>query len=431
MVEASAGILQLERYIIGIQFPGKIFHCGIRFLTIRKGSIQFFLVDLELKMMEICIVNRRLPHFAQSLPVCALEKLGQLSPIVGLQQVELPFDPQFYCPVNMWVDSEFNLLRRCFNNTMHLDYCNFGDSMADSVYITVQLDPFMTYVSSTHPVASNTGNLYQFDIGSVPSGFCGGFEITVYLDCDSTVLGQTHCTETHIYPDTFCYQDTSWNGCQVEVAIECINHDTVKFTVKNTGPGDMLAPGGVMVVEDNLLRMDTSVQLSSGESWQHVEVANGSTWMISAEQCEGYPGQSFPIAAVEGCGTNASGGFSMGFMPTYSPDDADPFNNIDWVPNIGSCDPNDKTGFPRGIGAAHNIESNRGLEYRIRFQNTGTDIAFRVVIRDTLSPHLDVGSVVSGVSVTIIFRSTEEIAGRGRVWPETGSGTDCRGVFVY
>ncbi|MCC7464839.1 MAG: T9SS type A sorting domain-containing protein, partial [Saprospiraceae bacterium] len=38
------------------------------------------------------------------------------------------------------------------------------------------------------------------------------------------------------------------------------------------------------------------------------------------------------------------------------------------------------------------------LEYLIRFQNTGTDTAFRVEIRDTLSPHLDLASFKAGAS---------------------------------
>ncbi len=57
----------------------------------------------------------------------------------------------------------------------------------------------------------------------------------------------------------------------------------------------------------------------------------------------------------------------------------------------GSFDPNDKAVWP----AEHFLEGDSILHYRIRFQNTGTDTAFFVTIRDTLSPHLDISSVVS------------------------------------
>ena len=53
-------------------------------------------------------------------------------------------------------------------------------------------------------------------------------------------------------------------------------------------------------------------------------------------------------------------------------------------------DPNDKTVKPEGYGPNHAIAIDTDwLTYTIRFQNTGTDTAFTVVIRDSLDTHLD------------------------------------------
>src|SRR5690606_38864202 len=60
--------------------------------------------------------------------------------------------------------------------------------------------------------------------------------------------------------------------------------------------------------------------------------------------------------------------------------------------------PNDKTGYPTGLGTAHDILQNQEIEYLIRFQNIGTDTAVNVVILDTLSADLDIFSLRSGVS---------------------------------
>jgi hypothetical protein len=83
-----------------------------------------------------------------------------------------------------------------------------------------------------------------------------------------------------------------------------------------------------------------------------------------------------------------------------------PHNDLDPIVDIycgvvtGSYDPNDKQGFPLGI--TENTTSCLCLRYRsntvIRFQNTGTDTAFTVIIRDTLDTDLDIFSVRSGVS---------------------------------
>lgn len=53
---------------------------------------------------------------------------------------------------------------------------------------------------------------------------------------------------------------------------------------------------------------------------------------------------------------------------------------------VNSFDPNDKQVSPK------NAESGDWLNYTIQFQNTGNDTAFSVVIKDTLSAHLDINS---------------------------------------
>ena len=64
----------------------------------------------------------------------------------------------------------------------------------------------------------------------------------------------------------------------------------------------------------------------------------------------------------------------------------------------GSYDPNDKTattstGWSREV---YYIDADDWIDYTIRFQNTGTDTAFTVVITDTLPATLDAGSITVG-----------------------------------
>ncbi len=61
--------------------------------------------------------------------------------------------------------------------------------------------------------------------------------------------------------------------------------------------------------------------------------------------------------------------------------------------NIGSFDPNDKRAFVDGREEPGYVLPDTDIEYLIRFQNTGTDTAFRVVVEDRLSPLLDLASV--------------------------------------
>lgn len=61
---------------------------------------------------------------------------------------------------------------------------------------------------------------------------------------------------------------------------------------------------------------------------------------------------------------------------------------------ICAYDPNDKTVFPKGEGDFGNIPpATPYLEYTVRFQNTGTDTALNIVIKDQLNESLDWSSL--------------------------------------
>jgi uncharacterized repeat protein (TIGR01451 family) len=97
--------------------------------------------------------------------------------------------------------------------------------------------------------------------------------------------------------------------------------------------------------------------------------------------------------AVEGCG-----GFTPGMVVAFPINPNNPFAATDCRENVSSFDPNDKQALPRSYATDHFVEKNTDLDYTIRFQNTGTDTAFRVVILDTLSAALVATAVRPGAS---------------------------------
>jgi len=68
------------------------------------------------------------------------------------------------------------------------------------------------------------------------------------------------------------------------------------------------------------------------------------------------------------------------------------------LPVVASFDPNDKTAFLNGRPESSSIPPNTELEYLIRFQNTGNDTAFNIVILDTLTTYLNAASVLPGAA---------------------------------
>jgi len=308
-------------------------------------------------------------------------------------RVDIGLQPEVTCPY-LNVEITTPMLRRCFNNTYSVHYCNTGSSKAKNAYIEVHLDKYMNYTSSTIPYSSKQGNLLRFEVGNLAINDCGDFQLSAFLNCDSTVLGQTHCTEAHIYPDSLCTATTGWDGSRIKVYGEC-SGDSVRFEIRNASASPMTQKSEYIVVEDDIIMSRKPFQLDANQSVKFSIPAAGRTYRLEAKQAQGHPGNSKPTVTLENCG---NGNLSLGFVNQFPQDEADPFVDIDCQQNRGSFDPNDKQGFPNGYGNNKFIDINQDLEYLIRFQNTGTDTAFTVRLIDTISPYLEPECIVMGPS---------------------------------
>ena len=286
-----------------------------------------------------------------------------------------------------------NALRRCQVTTYEVAWSNKGTFFAENASIAVILPPEINFISASKPLASQAGDTLWFDLGTVDVNQRGKFWIRGYVDCDSTQLGQTLCTKVHIFPDTLCARPGGWSGARVVADSRCLGDTLVEFSLKNIGdaPTQTL---DYIITEDHVVLNSGNFNLNPGEARLMLRPANGTTQRIEAEQEPGYPFSSLPSAAREGCG----GWNSLRLINQFPLDDAEPFTDIDCREIIGSYDPNDKQGLPLGYGAEHLIEPGTELTYLIRFQNTGTDTAFLIEVRDTLSPWLDPTTVQTGAA---------------------------------
>ncbi len=299
-----------------------------------------------------------------------------------------------HCPL-LQVDICTNKLKRCFDNVYFVRLCNIGTEVAGAAKVLVLLDPFLTPGASSIPYSAS-GDSLLFEVGDMQPLDCQSFTFHVVVDCDSTLLGQTHCTTAFALPDSMCLPAPGWDGSNLEVGGRC-DGDSLKLTIKNTGAGAMAMPMDYVIIEDVVLFESNPAQLLPGAD---VEFAigdlSGRTFTLQIDQTPGHPGGNLhPSISVEGCGAWP---FATGFVLQFPTDDGDPSTDIDCRENVGSFDPNDKKGFPVGTTAAHFIEPGQEIEYILRFQNTGTDTAVRVEVRDTLSSWLNPGSIQPGAT---------------------------------
>ena len=313
-------------------------------------------------------------------------------------RIDPVLSPSINCPY-LEVNIATSVIWRCRENKYSVTYSNKGTAVAEDAYIEVQLDPFLTLKSSSIPVISTEGNRYTFSVGDLEIGASGSFTLTVFASCEAE-LGQTHCTEATIFPQSDCIPtDPAWNGASLKVHGTC-EGDVVRFSIKNIG-ANMTMPTHYLVVEDDLIMRRIPITLGAGEE-EPIEIASdGKTIRIEVEQPEGHPFNHKASASVEGCGTNAQGEFSLGFITQFSEHDDAPFQSISCRSNSDFIDYDyevTKEVFPRGIGENNVIEPNTDVEYFITFQNTTNAAVSTLVIKDTLSPFLNPISIQPGAS---------------------------------
>lgn len=318
------------------------------------------------------------------------------APVVSFSQfysadtVDLAAIIEVFCPM-MDVHLATWRIRNCFENTWTVNYCNRGTVTAQSS-VRIILPPELDFIEAEWPPAQMSGDTLWFDLGNVASLECGQFWLKAFADCDSTYLGQTLCVEAHIYPDTFCNPAANWSGASIQVSATCVGDTVARFNIRNIG----VAPSQVLdylIGEDHVVLLIGNFMLNSQEEMEHSITATGHFYRIVAEQEPNHPGISMPTAFIEGCGGGANG-----FPLQFPSDDGNLFVDLDCREVVGSYDPNDKQGFPTGYDSGHYIEPGTPLTYLVRFQNTGTDTAFIVTVRDTLSKWLDPATLRPGAA---------------------------------
>lgn len=280
-------------------------------------------------------------------------------------------------------------LRRCFPSTYTVQYANSGTATAESAVVRLTLDPFLSLQSAALPYDEVGPQIFEFEVGDLPPLSQGAFTVTVFVDCDSTTLGQTHCSSAEIIIANEC-PFTPISVPVITVNASC-DGDSVQFIIRNAGGAPMTLPAEFIVIEDLIVMRQGTFQLNAQQETVIRCPADGSTMRIYAGQPPGGAPFFSPTAAIEACNGPLNPGV-WNMFPEFSG------NTIarDCQPNIGAYDPNDKLAVPTGYDTQRYIGQGVPIDYTIRFQNTGTDTAFTVVIRDTLSEWLDPTSVRIG-----------------------------------
>jgi uncharacterized repeat protein (TIGR01451 family) len=186
-------------------------------------------------------------------------------------------------------------------------------------------------------------------------------------------------------------------GWNTQVVITCRN-------VGNTSQG-----GTLLFAFDLLLGYVSSSPLAASQN------GNSITWNVQLLQ----PFSQASFTASLSVPPTATAGTQLSFMAdlTASGTDEHPADNNAALQRMvtASFDPNDKQVMPEGDLMIQDALAGQTLDYVVRFQNTGNDVAIDVRIEDEIDPLLDLG--------------TFEVIGASHAW--TAAITERSAVFRF
>jgi hypothetical protein len=306
---------------------------------------------------------------------------------------DLPMQPKADCP-DMTVDVTAPFLVRCEENEYRISYQNVGPSPAEGAYIELRLDTLLSITDSEVPFSVLANGFYRFDLGNVAADFSASFKVWVFLNCDESIPGQTHCAEANIFPDSLCTPEpTCWDGAQLVIEGNC-EGDTAFFRIFNIGRDPMNNPRPVLVLEDDIMRQPTTpLQLPAGGFQEFIVQAAGKTIRVQVPQGDCFPFPSFPAKVLEGCG----GILNTGFVTTLFQDDMVGSKSIWCLESVESTPEAFLHADPKGYDDLRFISDSTELEYSFFFdvRSSGTGDLYLI---DSLSQHLDISSLKVGGS---------------------------------
>lgn len=295
------------------------------------------------------------------------------------------------------IDINSNRRRRCFRNTTYVNYQNTGTIDSKPAEIKVVYPEYVKPISSVPAWTRKVGNTLYYSIGAIATNSNQSIIITDSVVCGiEEIRFLTQCTEASISISNECIQAShDWDRADVQVEGLC-DQGIARFYISNNGDGNMTDSAYYRVYANDTLISIAKFALKSQEYFVVELPTYGNVIRLEADQVANHPDYNTkPRASFEGCVAEASllkTAYKGLVMNTPTNDDLITATSCMQIRD--SYDPNDKAVFPKGQSDKHYISAGTKLDYTIRFENTGTDDAYKVVVVDTLDTDLDAATFI-------------------------------------
>ncbi|MFK7776485.1 MAG: T9SS type A sorting domain-containing protein, partial [Saprospiraceae bacterium] len=319
----------------------------------------------------------------------------------GWYSVSITYDNNCMVEENIFVDEELSckvqIIGRVFNDNVSPDCLDDVTSVREeAIMLHLMPDDIYTYTNYNgfyKFVTDNGDHTVEIMLPPYLENLCPSDGlINVSLPVNGTASADNDFYLKYV-PGAFDL-DVS---CFMGIARPGMEH---LYNIEYCNEGELAKSGTITFIHD---AMETNIFTNPlPQDWNYDATTSTATWTFTNLQ----PGDCLTQQIILDIPTTAQiGDILSGSLEIISDDgdDFDPSNNLkSWNQTVSaSYDPNDKQVFTASSEDQFGgmiYESDTTLFYQIRFQNTGTDTAFAVVIRDTLSEVLDVTTIRPAIS---------------------------------
>ncbi len=146
---------------------------------------------------------------------CAINYEVNIDTITNTGEITIPVKTLQEC-ADLKIGISAPLLRRCFANTYYGYIKNEGNITSENTNITLTLDEFFEFETSTLQVVSYNHPLLVLNVPNIPANETIFYNVVVKIKCEAT-LGQEHCIKAKIYASNICAdpQRTDYMECQI------------------------------------------------------------------------------------------------------------------------------------------------------------------------------------------------------------------------
>ncbi len=299
-------------------------------------------------------------------------------------------------------------LRRCFLNQQTINYGNNGGVFATDFTLKVVVPEDVVPISSTPAWTSKSGDTLTYVLGDLAPGANGSISLVDSVSCaDISILGETRCYKATVSSNNLCSDVGTWDNSEIALKGDCWG-STYRVLISNEGVGGQLDSTEIRVYVDSTLAGKFNIKLPAGDTITALIPLSGSEVRIEADQHVDHPYLTTALLGFEGCGKIGTDNIQKGGLSQFAWTEG-LTSDSRCTPIIGSYDPNDKQVSPKGWDAAGSVEPGTTLNYTVRFQNTGSDTAFFVLVADTIDTDLDLSTLqVLGASHDYILEVKED-----------------------